>query len=71
MLKHYIATMLVGATMLAPAAASQAQVRVDGSRAAAIHTCSVLAQRYPETTYSSTEFELYRACMAGHGQVVE
>ncbi len=69
MLKHYIAVMLVGAAMLMPSVPSQAQGRVDGARAAAIHACSVLAQRYPETTYSSTEFELYRACMAEHGQV--
>jgi hypothetical protein len=71
MLKHYIAAMLAGAVMLALAGYAQAQggVRVDAARAAAIHECSVLAQRYPETTFSSTEFELYRACMARHGQV--
>ena len=28
-----------------------------------------IVTRYPETTFSSTEFELYRACMARHGQV--
>jgi hypothetical protein len=68
MLKHYIAAMLLGAVMLAPATASQAQDRVSHTRAAAIHECGLLAQRYPETTFSSTEFELYRACMARYGQ---
>ena len=71
MLKHYIAAMLAGAVMLAPAGYAQAQgsPRVDAARAAAIHECSVLAQKYPETTYSSTEFDIYRACMARQGQV--
>ena len=71
MLKHYIAAMLLGAVMLAPVGYAQAQgnVRVDAARAAAVHECGLLAQRYPETTFASTEFELYRACMARHGQV--
>jgi hypothetical protein len=71
MLKHYSAAIFAGAIMLASAGYAQAQgnVRVDAARAAAIHQCGVLAQHYPETTFSSTEFEVYRACMAGHGQV--
>ncbi|MGD9920551.1 MAG: hypothetical protein AB7V13_03765 [Pseudorhodoplanes sp.] len=68
MLKHYLTAMLVGAAMLASAVPSQAQEHVSGTRAAAIHECSVAAGRYPETTWSSLEFEIYRACMARHGQ---
>jgi hypothetical protein len=71
MLKHYIAAMLLGAVMLAPMGYAQAHdgVRIDAARAAAIRECSLPVQRYPETTFSSLEFELYRACMARHGQV--
>lgn len=46
-----------------------AQAAMSHARAAAIHECSTAVQRYPETTFSSLEFELYRACMAAHGQV--
>jgi hypothetical protein len=68
MLKHYVAAMILGIVMLAPGTALQARDRINYERAVAIHECSALAQRYPETTFSSTEFELYRACMARHGQ---
>ena len=72
MLKHYIAAMLVTAAALAPvssASCTGAGSRISPARAAAIHECSLASQRYPETTFSSLEFELYRACMARHGQV--
>jgi hypothetical protein len=46
-----------------------AQAAMSHARAAAIHECSTAVQRYPETTFSSLEFQLYRACMAAHGQV--
>ena len=70
MLKHYIAAMLVTAAALAPVSHAHAQgegTRISPARAAAIHECSVISQRYPETTFSSLEFELYRSCMARHG----
>ena len=72
MLKQYIAAVLVTAAVLAPVSFAHAQgegIRISPARAAAIHKCNVLAGRYPETTFSSLEFELYRACMAQHGQV--
>ena len=72
MLKHYIAAMLVTAAALAPVSSAYAQgegIRISQARAAAIHECGLASQRYPETTFSSLEFELYRACMARHGQV--
>jgi hypothetical protein len=73
--KHYIAAMILTAAALAPlslAPLSTAHARgagINPARAAAIHECSLMSQRYPETTFSSLEFELYRACMARHGQV--
>lgn len=70
MFKQYLAAAVMSAAVLAPLSVANAQDgSMGGARAAAIHACSVLAQRYPETTFASTEFELYRACMAGHGQV--
>jgi hypothetical protein len=71
MLKHYAAAMIAGVIVLAPAGYAQARggAHVDAGRATAIHECGVVAQRYPETTFSSLEFEVYRACMARHGQV--
>lgn len=70
MLKHYIAAMIVTAAALAPLSVAHAQgAGISPERAAAIHECSLASQRYPETTFSSLEFELYRACMARHGQV--
>jgi hypothetical protein len=72
MLKNYIAPMLVAAAALAPVSYAYAHgegISVGPARVAAIHECSVISQRYPETTFSSLEFELYRACMARHGQV--
>ena len=71
MLRYYFPAMLVAAFVLAAGHGAQADdgVRVDAARAAAIRECSIAAQRYPETTFSSLEFEVYRACMAMHGQV--
>ena len=70
MSKHYIAVMLMGVALVSSTLASRADtVAISKARAAAIHECSVLAGRYPETTFSSLEFELYRACMAQRGQV--
>jgi hypothetical protein len=70
--KSIIAAFIASAVVLASAAQAGAQVRaphISADRAAAIHQCSVLAGRYPETTWSSLEFEVYGACMARHGQI--
>ena len=70
--KSFIAAFIAGAVVLATAAQAGARERapqISTDRAAAIHECSVLAGRYPETTWSSLEFQVYGACMARHGQV--
>jgi hypothetical protein len=64
--------MLLSAAALSFVPSAQAQehgVRISAARAAAIHECSMITSRYPETTSGSLEFELYRACMAEHGEV--
>jgi hypothetical protein len=69
-MKHYVAAMLMGAAILAPLSYAHAQDQhMAAARAVAIHECSVLAGRYVETTWGSTEFYLYRSCMARHGEV--
>lgn len=67
MRNHSIAALLIGLAILGATQAAHAQT-VSNSRAAAIQQCSSMAGRYPETTFSSLEFELYRACMAQRGQ---
>ncbi len=47
---------------------AQGHFIITAARAAAIHQCSLLAQQYPEWEYGNTEFYLYRACMANHGE---
>lgn len=67
MWKH-LAVIVASAVVLMPPVSVNAQIP-SASRAAAIHQCNALADRYPETTYGSTESYLYRSCMARHGQV--
>ena len=67
MLKHYIAAMILGAALLAPALASAQSI--SPARAAAVHECSVLSSRYPEYISGTTQMDTYRACMAQHGQI--
>ncbi len=41
---------------------------VGPSRAAALHDCTAIAQRYNDNTWGNLEMYKYRACMAEHGQ---
>jgi hypothetical protein len=68
MWKFSIAAMLAGITIAASAPTAGAAA-INHSRAAAIHQCAAPVQRYPETTFSSLEFERYRACMAERGRI--
>lgn len=71
MIKHYTIAIIAGAAILGSIAAAGAQERapnLGAARAAAINECSILASRYPETTFAALEIELYRACMARHGE---
>ena len=66
--KSSVGALLVGAAVLGSVPAANAAT-VNQARATALRQCSLQAERYPETTFSSLEFELYRACMADRGQV--
>jgi hypothetical protein len=69
MRKHHLAVMLAGVVALATLSYAHAENQpISAARAAAIRECALLSQKYPETTFSSLEFELYRSCMARHGR---
>lgn len=69
MLRPLVVATLLGTVVMSSISQAEAQTRMTAARAAAIHECSVLAGRYNEMTYGSTELYLYRSCMARHGQV--
>jgi hypothetical protein len=42
--------------------------QIDSARAQALRECSRLEQRYSEPSWGHQEIDVYRACMARHGQ---
>jgi hypothetical protein len=42
--------------------------RTSGTRAQAIHDCSIAAEKYPEYLWGVWDIQVYRACMAKRGQ---
>jgi hypothetical protein len=71
---HTMKTALVGLALGLSVAASAypgfAQAREDRNSAreqAAIHECSVKAGKYSNTSELTTQFSVYRNCMAEHG----
>ena len=42
--------------------------QTDSARAQALQECSRLEQRYSEPSWGHQEIDVYRACMARHGQ---
>ena len=42
--------------------------KVDSARAQALQECSRVEQRYTEPSWGHQEIDVYRACMARHGQ---
>jgi hypothetical protein len=55
-------------TALASPGHAQSGGRLSSARAAAIHECSVAAGKYIEHTWADFEIQVYRSCMARHGQ---
>jgi hypothetical protein len=53
---------------LASSSYAQGGREISRERAQAIHTCSVLAARYPQYLWGNMEIYQYRACMTEHGQ---
>jgi hypothetical protein len=42
---------------------------VTGSRAKAIQDCMGTSGRFSQSSWGNTQVQLYRSCMAGHGEV--
>jgi hypothetical protein len=51
-----------------PIAGAAADVQVSAARATALQECSRLAARYPTNYWGNTDIQLYRSCMARHGE---
>ena len=51
-----------------PFAGAAADVQISAARAAAIQQCNRLAARFPLHDWGNTQIQLYRSCMAQHGQ---
>jgi hypothetical protein len=41
---------------------------VDGARARALQECNQAAAKYPQYTWGHQQLDIYRSCMANHGQ---
>jgi hypothetical protein len=41
---------------------------VDGERARALQECNQAAAKYPQNTWGHQQLDIYRSCMANHGQ---
>jgi hypothetical protein len=68
--KHRLAMLSLAfalATLASPGHAQNGRA-LSAARAAAIHECSVSSGRYIEHTWGDFEIQLYRSCMAQHGQ---
>ena len=55
-------------TAAVPITGAVANEQISAARAAAIHECNLLAARYPIHEWGNTQIQLYRSCMARHGQ---
>ena len=51
-----------------PITGAAADVQVSAARASALQECSRLAARYPTNYWGNTDIQLYRSCMARHGE---
>jgi len=51
-----------------PITGAVADVQISAARAAALQQCNRLAARFPLHDWGNTQIQLYRSCMAQHGQ---
>ena len=52
----------------APITGAAADVQISAARAQALQQCNRLAARFPTNDWGNTPIQLYRSCMAQHGQ---
>ena len=51
-----------------PITSAFADVQISAARAQALQQCNRLAARFPLHDWGNTQIQLYRSCMAQHGQ---
>ena len=51
-----------------PISGAVADVQISAARAQALQQCNRLAARFPLHDWGNTQIQLYRSCMAQHGQ---
>ena len=51
-----------------PIMGAVADVQISAARAQALQQCNRLAARFPLHDWGNTQIQLYRSCMAQHGQ---
>ena len=51
-----------------PSTGAVADVQISAARAQALQQCNRLAARFPLHDWGNTQIQLYRSCMAQHGQ---
>jgi hypothetical protein len=51
-----------------PITGAVAEVQISAARAQALQQCNRLAARFPTNDWGNTPIQLYRSCMAQHGQ---
>jgi hypothetical protein len=69
--KSFSALALAAAVMTAasPSFAQRSeQDHMNAAREKAVHECSVMASKYTQSTFGSTQLHMYRTCMMEHGQ---
>ncbi len=59
---------VLGLTALASPSFAQREEHMNSKRAAAIHDCSMKAQKLPQTTWGEAQGHMYRSCMMEHGE---
>ena len=64
-----LATTIAALWMTAvPITGAVADVQISPARAQALQQCNRLASRFPLHDWGNTQIQLYRSCMAQHGQ---
>ena len=67
--KFGLATVIAALWMTAvPITGAVADVQISPARAQALQQCNRLASRFPRHDWGNTQIQLYRSCMARHGQ---
>jgi hypothetical protein len=57
----------LGISVIATPSLAQ-RTEVEGARARTLQECNQAAAKYPQTTWGHQQLDIYRSCMANHGQ---